>query len=144
MPADLIDQHHQMIELTEALIALLRRRPCAGAEEITQLRARLCMVGIAHLLTEDERIMKPLAASGRAAELPGLPEIIEEIRDSRRVSADHVARWPMEAIIADPEGYADALDGMRDLILTLRARKEAALYTPVLAMLREVERLQLH
>ena len=144
MPADLIKQHRQLIALTEELIALVRRKPRASIEDIARLRARLGIVGVAHLKAEDERIMQPLFASGLAEQLPEVTGIIDEIRASRRYSADHASRWPMEAVEADLDGYADALDAMMVVIRTVTAREETQLYGQVLALLHGAEGRRVH
>jgi hypothetical protein len=141
---DLFEQHRQLIALVEELIVLVGQEPQASIEDIALLRARLGMLGIAHLHAEDELIMHPLLASGRVDELPEAAAIIAEIRISRRYFSDHASRWTMEAVHADRDGYAHALDEMIGVIRAITAREEAGLYGPVLALLKIESARQVH
>jgi len=136
MSADLFEQHRHLIALTEELRTLVCRRPYVSIEEIAQLRAHLGKTGVAHLRAEDELIMRPLLASGRADEVPEAMAVIGEIRAAMSYYGQHANRWTMAAVDADRDGYAEALGQLIDFMRNAMAREETELYAPVLALLR--------
>jgi hypothetical protein len=144
MAAKLFEQHRQLIAMAEELLTLVRREPCVSIEEIALARARLGRLGIAHLQAEDELIVQPLLTSGRACELPDAEAIIEDIRETRRISAEYAGRWTMAAVEADRDGYAAALDEMVAFIREVTAREEEQLYRPVIALLRHDAACRVH
>lgn len=135
MSADLFEGHRQLIALTEELLALVRRVPAVRLEVIAELRAHLGRHAVAHLRLEDEQIMKPLLASGRADEIPDACLIIAEIRIGNRYYSDYSDHWTMQAVERDRVRYAEALAAMVDHLHDSTERKERLLYRPVLKLL---------
>jgi hypothetical protein len=144
MAAKLFEQHRQLIAMAEELLTLVRREPRASIEDIALMRARLGRLGVAHLRAEDELILQPLLTSGRACELPEAEAIIEEFRETRRISAEYASRWTMAAVEADREGYAAALHDMVAFIREITVREEEQLYRPVIALLRRDTASRVH
>lgn len=142
MPADLFEDHRQIIAAAEALLVAVRTVPNPRIEDIGQMRVRVSTLALAHLRHEDEMIVGPLMASGRIEELPQAADMLAEIREGRGVYSDHIRKWTPQAIERDRDGYADSLVVLIDFIKGVFAREEAQLYWPVLKLLAPTLRQQ--
>jgi hypothetical protein len=134
---DLIEDHRELLQLSEALLTSLRRSPPATGEEIAQMRANLGKRAAQHLLAEDSQIVRPLFATGRIHELPDAEAAITTMRQSRARYSNHVGQWTPQAIEADRPGYLDALIEIVRALRELFAIEEKDLYWPAARLLLE-------
>lgn len=135
MVADLFEEHRVIVAEADAFLALVQRVPHVSIEEINRHRARLGSLTMTHVHTEEDVIIQPLLASDRLGELTGAVALLAEMREGRRAYSDQIRKWTPQAIEANRNAYADAVEEIVEALKARIVREEALLYRPALKLL---------
>ena len=103
-----------LLSITEQLMAvehccdeLVRTaRPPADVDVVGQLRMKLAGLLRANLASEEAQINGPFRRLSVSERPANFAELSVEAADLRLVYSQHIGRWSLAAVKADPQGYA--------------------------------------
>ncbi|MBO9576280.1 MAG: hypothetical protein J7494_11120 [Sphingobium sp.] len=134
MSATLFDEHREIQASADAFLAALRETPRVPAK-IHQLRAQLAKQMNRHRLSEEALIVGPFKAAGGFEHHPEILDLMQTIRKGWMSYSEHVRHWTPQAIEADWDGYAAAVEHRVEALRSFTAMEEREIYAPMLRFL---------
>ncbi len=92
-----------ILEMTEAI--LRAAAPPIDPQQLAELRKRAALAYSAFFAEQERALLGPLRRSGDAACMAIARSCVDRDLEGRQMGLEHYQRWPLAAILADPEGY---------------------------------------
>lgn len=133
MLTDLIKLHNISADLLSQMEEL-QREAVPDRARLATLRWRMTQASAERMKLLEYRIFPALLSGALAGAQQVVTKMSVDGRARRRASAEHVARWSLEAALADWDGYRSASAAIRTVMLK-RIWKERDLLIPLLERL---------
>ena len=124
----LLDQHSAIIETALTLRDAVRREPRAPLDEVVRLHIRLCELVKAHQRDEERIVYTPLLQHGGIIRMPRLRRALQQIQQEKSRFCEASRRWTPEAIRADRQGHAAAVEVICQILVSLSHAEEEELF----------------